>query len=91
MNKTELVTAIATKAKITKVEAQIALDCTTAVIIEALIAKQEVFITGFGTFQSRHRAPRGGRNPVTGQPLEIQARWVPTFKPGTNLKAAVNK
>lgn len=90
MNKTELVTAIADSAQITKVEAQRALDATMETITNVLAKGDAITLVGFGTFTVKDRPARTGRNPSNGKPIDIAAMKVPTFKPGSNLKSAVN-
>ena len=91
MNKAELVAAIAEKANFTKKDAEAALNAVTASIEEALIKGEKVQLIGFGTFETRKRAARTGRNPQTGKELKIAASTVPAFKAGKALKDKVNK
>ncbi|PCK07831.1 MAG: DNA-binding protein HU [Alteromonadaceae bacterium] len=91
MNKSELVEAIAGSADITKAAAGRALDAMTETIAEALKAGDQVVLVGFGTFAVKERAARTGRNPQTGEPLEIAAATIPNFKAGKALKDAVNQ
>ncbi|HEY7772160.1 MAG TPA: HU family DNA-binding protein [Marinagarivorans sp.] len=90
MNKSELVDAIAASADISKAAAGRALDAVTDSITNALKEGDQVALVGFGTFLVKERAARTGRNPQTGQPIEIAAANIPTFKPGKALKDAVN-
>ena len=90
MNKSELVDAIATSADIPKASAGRALDAVIASITGALTSGDAVSLVGFGTFDVKDRAARTGRNPQTGQPIEIAASKVPSFKAGKALKDAVN-
>jgi nucleoid DNA-binding protein len=90
MNKTELVTAIARDADVTKQVAQRVLDSTIKSISDALSEKDTVSLVGFGSFQVRERAERQGRNPKTGEPMIIKSSNAPTFKAGKLLKEAVN-
>ncbi len=90
MNKSELVDAIAASADISKAAAGRALDAVTDAITGALKEGDQVALVGFGTFLVKDRAARTGRNPQTGQPIEIAAAKIPTFKPGKALKDAVN-
>ncbi|WP_053980667.1 HU family DNA-binding protein [Marinagarivorans algicola] len=90
MNKSELVDAIAASADISKAAAGRALDAVTESITNALKDGDQVALVGFGTFLVKERAARTGRNPQTGQPIEIAAANIPTFKPGKALKDAVN-
>ena len=90
MNKSELVDAIAASADIPKASAGRALDAVIASITGALTDGDAVSLVGFGTFDVKDRAARTGRNPQTGQPIEIAASKVPSFKAGKALKDAVN-
>lgn len=90
MNKSELVDAIAASADIPKASAGRALDAVIASITGALTDGDAVSLVGFGTFDVKDRAARTGRNPQTGQPIEIAASKVPSFKAGKALKEAVN-
>jgi len=89
MNKTELVNAVATSAELSKKDATKAVDATFDAILEALKAEDKVQLIGFGNFEVRERAARKGRNPQTGEEIEIAASKVPAFKPGKALKDAV--
>lgn len=89
MNKNELVKAVAQKAGITKKESLAVLDATFESITEALAAGEKVQLVGFGTFEARQRAARKGRNPQTGEEIEIPATTVPIFKPGKQLKSTI--
>ena len=91
MNKTELIKAIATKAELNNKDAAAALDATIAAITEALKAGDKVSLLGFGTFEVRTRAARTGRNPATGETIEIAESKVPAFKPGKALKDAIDQ
>jgi DNA-binding protein HU-beta len=90
VNKSELIDAIAASADIPKAAAGRALDATVDAITTALKDGDQVVLVGFGTFSVKERAARTGRNPQTGQPIEIAAAKVPGFKPGKALKDAVN-
>ncbi len=91
MNKTELVEAIAASAELPKTAAARALDAMIGAITEELGKGEQVTIVGFGTFLVRSREARPGRNPRTGEEITIPAQKVPAFKPGKNIKDAVNK
>jgi DNA-binding protein HU-beta len=90
VNKSELIDAIAASADIPKAAAGRALDAMIETVSESLKKGDPVVLVGFGTFSVKERAARTGRNPQTGQPIEIKAATVPTFKPGKALKDAVN-
>lgn len=89
MNKSELVAAMAGKAEITKKDAGEALDALLEIVSEQLEAGNEVALTGFGTFKTRVQAARTGRNPQTGETIQIAEKTVPVFKAGKTLKDAV--
>jgi DNA-binding protein HU-beta len=89
MNKSELITAVADKADISKADAGKALDAFVEVIAKALKKNDKVSLVGFGTFAIRKRAARVGRNPKTGAALKIAASKNPAFKAGKALKDAV--
>lgn len=90
MNKTELVEAIAASADLPKAAAGRALDAMVDAITAALKNDDQVVLVGFGTFAVKARAARTGRNPQTGNPIEIAAAKIPSFRPGKALKDAVN-
>lgn len=89
MNKTELVNAIAAKTGLSKKDSDAALAATVDAITEALKAGDKVALIGFGTFEVRERAARTGKNPATGETIEIAACKAPAFKAGKALKDAV--
>ena len=89
MNKQELVSKIAEKSGISKKDAAAALAALTATITEELKAGEKVSIFGLGTFEVRERAARTGKNPRTGEAMEIAAKKLPAFKPAKALKDAV--
>ena len=90
MNKSELVAHIATSAGLTKAQATAALQAFETSVIDTLANGGEVTLIGFGTFKVTDRAARTGRNPKTGEEIQIAASKVPTFKAGKALKQAVN-
>ena len=90
MNKQELIDNIASSADITKADAGRALDSVLDSITGALKGGDSVVLVGFGTFSVRDRKARMGRNPQTGQAIQIAAAKVPSFKAGKALKDAVN-
>ena len=89
MNKGELVERIAQEAGVTEGEAQKYFGAFERVVTEALKGGEEVRITGFGKFSVRERKAREGRNPRTGEKMEIAASKVPAFSAGNALKGAV--
>ena len=90
MNKTELVSLVAHQAQISKDSAAEAVDATFEGIASALQSGDTVRIVGFGNFQVAHRKASSGRNPRTGEPIQIPASNIPKFKAGKALKEAVN-
>ncbi|MEJ2044219.1 MAG: DNA-binding protein HU-beta [Reinekea sp.] len=90
MNKSELIDAVAAAADLSKAAAGRALDAMVDSVTEALKEGDQVVLVGFGTFSVKERAARTGRNPQTGEPIEISAAKVPSFKAGKALKDAVN-
>ncbi|MBE6073296.1 MAG: HU family DNA-binding protein [Selenomonas ruminantium] len=90
MNKTELVASVAEKTGLTKKDAEKAVNALFDSVQEALTAGDKVQMIGFGTFEVKERAARKGRNPRTGQDIEIPASKNPVFKAGKALKDSVN-
>ena len=90
MNKSDLVDAIADSAGLSKADAARALDAVVDTVTDALKAGDSVSLVGFGTFTVRDRAARTGRNPRTGETIQIAASKNPAFKAGKALKDAVN-
>lgn len=95
MNKTEMAEKLASKCDLSKSGAAEIIDCIFAtnpghgIIAVELDAGRDVVITGFGTFASKHRAARTGRNPATGETIQLAAKNYPTFKAGKGLKDRV--
>jgi len=90
VNKQELIEAVAESADISKAAAGRAVDAVVASISNALKGGDQVSLIGFGTFMVKERAARTGRNPRTGESIEIAAAKNPVFKAGKALKDAVN-
>ena len=90
MNKTELVAAMAEQTNLSKKDAEAALKAFVDVVSEELKKGEKVQLVGFGTFEVSERAAREGRNPQTGETMEIKASKTPKFKAGKALKDAVN-
>ncbi len=90
MNKTEFIEAVAQNADIPKSTASKAVDAMVDVIGDTLRQGDQVSLVGFGTFLTRKREARQGRNPQTGEKINIKASRVPSFKAGKALKDAVN-
>jgi DNA-binding protein HU-beta len=89
MNKTELIAVLATEADVTQKVAEQVLKALTESVTVSLKKGEKVVITGFGTFEVRHRVARQGKNPRTGAPIQVPAQNTPAFKAGKLLKAAV--
>ncbi|MUK89692.1 DNA-binding protein [Ornithinibacillus sp. L9] len=89
MNKTELVNAVAEKSELSKKDATKVVDAVFESISESLKNGDKVQLIGFGNFEVRERSARTGRNPQTGEEIQIAASKVPAFKPGKALKEAV--
>ena len=89
MNKTELIAAVAEASGISKKDTEKVLNSFTAVVESALKQNDKVQMIGFGTFETRERTARAGRNLHTGEVIEIAAAKVPAFKPGKALKDAI--
>ncbi|KIY22119.1 MULTISPECIES: HU family DNA-binding protein [Mesobacillus] len=89
MNKTELINAVAEASELSKKDATKAVEAVFDSILNALKDGDKVQLIGFGNFEVRERAARKGRNPQTGDEIEISASKVPAFKPGKALKDAV--
>ena len=89
MNKTELIAAAAEKSGVAKKDAERVLNAALEAIVEAMVAGDRVQVSGFGTFESKLREARVGRNPRTKETIEIPATKVPAFKPSQVLKDSV--
>lgn len=89
MNKGDLVTRVAEKAGLQKREAERAVDAFIETVQEALASGDKVTVVGFGTFEVRERQARMGRNPQTGEQIQIAAARVPVFRPGKGFKESV--
>ena len=90
MNKTELVAAMAEQTNLSKKDAEAALKAFIDVVSEELKKGEKVQLVGFGTFEVSERAAREGRNPHTGETMEIKASKTPKFKAGKALKDMMN-
>ncbi len=91
MNKVELVAAVAEKAALSKKDAEKALNAVLETVVATLAAGDKVSLVGFGTFETRKRDERQGRNPATGATITIPASTQPAFKAGRAFKDAVAK
>ena len=90
MNKSELINAISDASGLTKADAGRALDATLSSVSDALKGGDSVSLIGFGTFSVKARSARAGRNPQTGETIQIKASNIPSFKAGKTLKDSVN-
>ena len=90
MNKTELIEAMSQECGLTKKDTEKALKAFTDIISEQLKEKDKVSLIGFGTFETSERAARTGKNPQTGEEIQIPASISPRFKAGKALKDLVN-
>ena len=88
-NKQDLIAEVAAKTGLTKKDSEKAVNAFGEVVTEFLAKGEKVQLIGFGTFETRERAAREGRNPQTGEEIEIPATVVPAFKAGKALKDAV--
>ncbi|HLS36379.1 MAG TPA: HU family DNA-binding protein [Bacillota bacterium] len=91
MNKTDLVNAVAEQTEMSKKDAGKAVDAVFQTIMDSLSEGERVQIIGFGNFEVRDRKARKGRNPQTGEEIQIPATKVPAFKAGKALRDAVRK
>ncbi len=90
MNKSELIEAVADAADLSKVDASRAVDAVVGCVTNSLKKGEQVTVVGFGTFLVRQRSARTGRNPRTGESIQIAASRVPAFKAGKSLKESLN-
>jgi DNA-binding protein HU-beta len=91
MNKTELIDAVASKSKLSKVDAKKAVEAFVDATTSALKKGDKIALVGFGSFSVTKRTARDGRNPQTGKTIKIPAKNVVKFKAGADLTGAVNK
>ena len=91
MKKIDLIEAVAKEIKITRSEAKQSVEIILEEISLAIVSGKGVEVRGFGGFQKRHRKGRMGINPKTGEKTQVAEKFVPFFKPGKQLKEAVNK
>lgn len=89
MNKTELVEAVKAKTKLTKKDAEAAVNAVFDTVVKEVAKGNKVALVGFGTFEARSRAARKGMNPATKQPISIPASKAPAFKAGKAFKDSV--
>ena len=91
MNKTDLIDAVAEAMELTKKQSESAINATLDAIVGALASEEKVVLVGFGTFETKKRAARKGRNPSTKEVINIPASKAPVFKAGKGMKDKVNK
>ena len=91
MTRSELCARVAARSSLSKADVAAALGALTSTIADALAENETVTIAGFGTFSTRDRPAREGRNPRTGETIAIAASRAPAFKPGKTLRDAVNR
>ena len=89
MNKTDLISKVAELSDLSKKDAGKAVEAVISAITEALQSGDKVQLVGFGNFEVKERSARTGRNPQTGEPIEISSSKFPTFKPGKALKDVI--
>jgi len=90
MNKADLINAVAQESGLTKKDSEAAIDALISVVTESLTKEEKVVLVGFGTFETKNRAERKGRNPQTKEAITIPASKAPVFKAGKSLKDKVN-
>lgn len=91
MNKADLINELSNRSGLTKLKSNEVITTLTSIITESLSEGEKVTIVGFGTFTTSSRNPRKGRNPKTGEIIDIPAKKVARFKPGTGLSNSVDK
>lgn len=90
MHKSELINSVSTKTGISRSNVEAVIDVFAEVTAEAMTNGESVILSGFGIFEPKSRSPRIGRNPHTGEAVEIPARVIPSFKPAKGLKERVS-
>ena len=90
MTKAELVEKVADSTQLTKRHAELIVNTVFDSIVESLKEGEKIELRGFGSFRIRHRGPRTGRNPKTGEKVEVPSKRIPYFKPGKELKELLN-
>jgi integration host factor subunit beta len=91
MTKAELVEEVSRVSDLTKKDSEVIVDTVFKSIVEALHRGEKIELRGFGSFRLRRREPRKGRNPKTGDKVDVPPKKVPYFKPGKELKDLINK
>ncbi|CAM9583045.1 unnamed protein product [Choristocarpus tenellus] len=90
MKKADIVAQVSQRAGLTKIQSEAAINALLETIVESVSAKKKVTFKGFGSFEARDRAGRTGRNPSTGEPLEIAASTLPAFTAAKSFKETVS-
>ncbi|MGE4549529.1 MAG: HU family DNA-binding protein [Intestinibacillus sp.] len=90
MKKTDFIALVASKADMTKKDAEKALDAVMSAVEDVLAEGDKLQLVGFGSFETKARPERIGRNPKSGEPMKIEAAVIPVFKPGKQLRDRVN-
>ncbi len=90
MTKAELVEKVAESTQLTKRHAELIVNTVFDSIVQSLKEGEKIELRGFGSFRIRHRGPRTGRNPKTGEKVEVPSKRIPYFKPGKELKELLN-
>lgn len=90
MTKAELVDGVSRNSGLSKKDAEVIVQTVLDSIIDSLQSGEKVELRGFGSFRLRERAPRQGRNPKTGEKVQVPAKRVPYFKPGKELRELIN-
>ncbi len=90
MTKAELVEEVAGQTELTKKHAEVIVNTVFESIVDSLRAGDKIELRGFGSFRIRNRGPRTGRNPKTGEKVDVPAKRIPYFKPGKELKELLN-
>ena len=91
MTKAELVEEVSRVSDLTKKHSEVIVDTVFKSIIDALHRGEKIELRGFGSFRLRNRKSRTGRNPKTGEKVEVPSKKIPYFKPGKELKELINK
>lgn len=91
MTKAELVDEVAREVQLTKKQAELIVNIVFDSIVDSLRSGQKIELRGFGSFRLRSRKSRTGRNPKTGEKVEVPSKKIPYFKPGKELKELINK
>ena len=90
MTKQDIINDVSSSTGLTKLETEVIMNGVMSTIINSLANNERVELRGFGTFGVKHRMPKKARNPVTGEPVYLPERYVPTFKPSKLMRSKVN-